>query len=174
MQKPTRFLTPHRRARLIAWALAMLAWAASVMFGERLQTRRHMRERYPLLTLRWPTRLVCKLAMTRAAEIVGLRVRRRPLRNAAPAGFRRRTRPHALLRAIVGARLRRALKRGDYAQRLRFLIDALNDLDAFARRWFVPRALRGLAKLCAVVAFAPPAAAILSAPALAPPAADSS
>ena len=51
---------------------------------------------------------------------------------------------------------------------------ALSDIDAFTRRYLAPRALRGLTRLCAVVLFAPPAAAILGPPASPPACADSS
>ena len=174
MHKPTRFLSQHRRDRLIAWALATLVWIASVLFTERAPARRHIRQRYGLFSLRSLTRLVLTLAIARAVELTQIRPRSRQLRNAAPPGFRRRTRPRALIRAIAGARLRKALKRGDLTQRIQFLIAALSDIDAFTRRYLVPRALRRLTKLCAVIAIAPRTDAILGAPAPSPALADSS
>jgi hypothetical protein len=166
MRKPVRYLKPHRLARLIAWALAMLTWLTSVLFTERAATRRHIRRRYRLISLRALTRLVTNLATIRAVEIARIRARYRIVRNAAPCGFRRRTRPRSIKRAVIGARLRKAFKRGDLAQRIQFLIAAFRDIDAFARRYLVRRALRRLTKLCAVVMSAPPAAVFLETSAL--------
>jgi hypothetical protein len=174
MHKPTRLLTDHRRARLIAWALAMLAWIASVLFAERAPSRRHIRQRYALISLHPLARFVCKLAAIRAVELAGLRKRQRSVRNAAPAGFRRRIILRPPMRAIVGARLRKAFNRGDLHARIQFLRAALSDIDAFARRHLVPRALRRLTKLCAIVMTVPRADAILGPPAPSPACADSS
>jgi hypothetical protein len=174
MNKPVRFLSPHRTARLVAWALAMLAWVAGVLFGEGAPHRRRLRQRGRFFSLDSLARFTCRLALVRATEITGIRPRLRVIRNAAPAGFRRRTAPRALERACIGARLRRATKRGDLAARIRFLTAALSDINAFARRYLVPRALRRLSKLCAIVPIAPAADAILGAPAPSPALADSS
>jgi hypothetical protein len=174
VQKPVRLLNPHRRARLIAWALAMLNWVADALFGAHALGRKRLRQRGRYFSLHRLARVVCALAMFRALEIAGLRPRSRVLRNAAPPGFCRRTDPGAINRALIGARLRNAMKRGDLAQRIRFLSDALADIDAFARRYLVARALRGLTKLCAIVPIAPSSVALLGAPAPAPAGADSS
>jgi hypothetical protein len=174
MNKPVRFLKPHRTARLIAWALAMLTWVADALFGEGAPHRRRLRQRSRHFSLDRLARLTCLLALARAAEIAGIRPRERVIRNAAPAGFRRRTTPHALIRACIGARLRKSLKRGDIATRIRVLAAALSDIDAFARRHLVPRARRRLTKLCAIIAHAPAAEANFGAPAHAPALADSS
>jgi hypothetical protein len=173
MQKPVRFLKPHRAARIIAWALAMLTWVVDALFGAGVSGRRRLRQRGRHFSLDRLARLTCLLALARAAEIAGIRPRARVIRNAAPAGFRRRTTPHALIRACIGAPLRKALKRGDLATRIRFLAAALSNLDAFARRYLLPRALRRLTKLCAIVACAPGAALTLGAPAPSPALADS-
>lgn len=174
MNKPTRLLNPHRTARLAAWALAMLAWVAGMLFGQGAPHRRRLRQRGRFFSLDRLARLTCRLAMIRAVEIAGIRPRQRTIRNAAPAGFQRRTAPRARERACIGARLRKAMKRGDVAARIGFLAAALADIDAFARRYLLARALRRLTKLCAIVAFAPPAVAILAPPAFTPAAADSS
>lgn len=174
MNKPVRFLNPHRTARRIAWALAMLAWIADAVFGEGAPHRRRLRQRGRFFSLRRIERFTCRLAIVRAVEIAGIRRRGRIIRNTAPAGFRRRTAPRALARACIGARLRKAVKRGDLAERIRFLTAALSDIDGFARRYLVARARRGLTKLCAIVPIAPPAAAIFAAPAQVPALADSS
>ena len=174
MNKPVRFLQPHRLARLTAWALAMLAWVAHALFGDGVASRRRLRQRGWFFSLDRLARLTCKLALIRAVEIAGLRSRHRVVRNAAPAGFRRRVAPRAIVRACIGARLRKAAKRGDLAARIRFLAAALADIDAFARRYLLAPARRRLSKLCAVVLIAPSAATIAAPPAFAPAAADSS
>lgn len=174
MQKPVRFLKPHRLARLTAWALAMLAWVADGLFGEGAPHRRRLRQRGGFFSLDRLARFTCGLALIRVVEIAGMRPRHRAVRNAAPVGFRRRTAPRALVRACIGARLRKAAKRGDLAARIRFLTAALSDIDAFARRYLLARALRRLSKLCAIVPIAPSAATISAPPAFAPFAADSS
>jgi hypothetical protein len=174
MRKPVRFLSPHRVARLTAWALAMLAWVAGALFGARELDQRRLFQRAVFLSLHRLTRLTCRLAIIRAVELTGIRARQRTIRNTAPAGFRRRTAPRALVRACIGARLRKALKRGDLAERIRFLAAALSNIDAFARRYLVPRALRRLTKLCAIVLIAPPGDAIPGPPAFSPALADSS
>jgi hypothetical protein len=174
MRKPVHFLSPHRIARLTAWALAMLAWVACFWFGADALNRRRIQQRVGFLSLHRLTRLTCRLAIIRAVEITGLRAPQRAIRNAAPSGFRRRTAPHALIRACIGARLRKALKRGDLVERIHFLTAALSDIDAFTRRYLVRRVLRRLTKLCAVVLFAPAAAAVLGLPASPPALADSS
>lgn len=174
MKKPVRFLSQHRIARLTAWALAMVAWIAGALFGDSVPGRRRLRQRGRFFSLDALARLTCRLALIRAVEIAGIRPRRRVVRNGAPVGFRRRTAPRALVRACIGARLRKAIKRGDLASRLRFLTAALADIDAFARRYFLPRALRRLTKLCATVPIAPPAAAIFAPSAFSPALADSS
>ena len=174
MNKPVCFLNPHRLARLTAWALAMLAWVAHALFGDGVAARRRLRQRGRYFSLDRLARLACRLALIRAVEIAGIRPRYRIIRNAAPAGFRRRTEPRALVRAGIGVRLRKAAKRGDLAARIRFLTAALSDIDAFARRHLLARALRRLTKLCAVVMFAPSAAAIAAPLVFAPALADSS
>ena len=79
-----------------------------------------------------------------------------------------------MMRAIVGSRFRKALKAGDLHERLKRLLAALADIDGFARRYLVPRALRRLTKLNAVIMAAPPAEPLDSVTAPQPCAADSS
>ncbi len=163
MNKPARLLKPHRFARLVRWATAMLAWLALVMFSETSRIdRRHIRQRYRFVSLDWIERLVRAFVVIRTIEITGLKKRPRPaLRNAASAGFRRRIKP-ASMRATVGGRLRKALKHRDPRVRMQRLMAALADIDGFARRYLVARALKRLTKLNAVVMFAPPAGAVVS------------
>jgi hypothetical protein len=176
MHKPARRFNAHRFQRIKRWAQAMLAWLALVLFSETTRIdRRHIRQRYCFATLDWAERLVRALAIIRAVEITGIKQRGRPpLRNAAPAGFRRRVRRSSGMRATVGARFRKAIKARDPRERIQRLIAAFADIDGLARRTLVPRALRRLTKRCAVIMRAPPADAIRALAAPAPCAADSS
>jgi hypothetical protein len=162
MNKPRPIINPHRFARLIAWAQAMLAWMALVMFSNAAANRRHIRQRYRFVSLDWVERFVRAAAIIRAIEITHARADpRRTRRNTAPNGFRRRIARSAYLRAVAGSRFRRALKHRDITERLRRLMAALVDIDAFARRTLVARARRRLTRLCPVVLVAPRAAALV-------------
>jgi hypothetical protein len=136
--------------------------------------RRRIRQRYRFAALDWFERLVGALVIIRTCEITGIKKRPRPpLRNAAPPGFRRRTR-RASMRATLGARMRKALKHHDPRQRLQRLVAAFADIDAFARRYLVPRALRRLTRIHAVVPIAPASEAVRALAIPAPCAADTS
>ena len=137
--------------------------------------RRLIKQRYRFATLNWAERLVRSLAIIRAVEITQIEQRpRAPQRNTAPSGFRRRVGRRATMRAVAGARFRKAIKARDQRERIRRLIAALADMDAFARRILVPRALKRLTKLNAIIMRAPPAAAVAALAAPAPRASDSS
>src|SRR5689334_933242 len=114
-QRRRPFLKPLRFARIVRWAQAMLAWLASLLFAEAPPAqRRHMRQRYGFAALDWAERLLRTLALMRAVEIAGIRPRSHPpLRNAAPAGFRRRIAHGAIGRVLAGARFRKAIKARD-------------------------------------------------------------
>lgn len=175
MYKTPTLLKPHRVARLIAWLRAMLAWAVSVLWTEDAPAnRRHIRQRYRFLSLDRIERYVRALAIIRAMDITRLRVRRRGLRNTAGSGFRRRTERAAMMRAVAGSRFRKALKHRDPVQRVRRLFAALADIDAFARRYLVPRALRRLTRLYAVLVCAPSSHPLCSRATPAPCGADTS
>lgn len=170
MQRHPPLLNPNRIARLVSWAVAMLSWIALALCGERFTSRRHVRQRYRFVSLAWLTKLLCALAMIRAGEMAPARPQpSRKIRNAAPDGFRRRINRPGLNRAILGSRLRKALAAPTAHGRIGRLIAAFRDLDGFARRYLLPRAIRRLTKVHAIVMRAPPAVAVrtLSAPALA-------
>jgi hypothetical protein len=177
MTKPPPIFNPHRFARLIAWVLAMLAWAA-VIFSTNAPSpnRRHIRQRYRALALDKFERLIRALAIIRVCEILHVRAPKhaRIIRNAARAGFRRRTERGAYMRALAGARFRKALKHRDPAQRIQRLLSAIANLEAFVLRYLLARAKRRLTKLCAILICAPPAAVLVSLASPAPCAADSS
>ncbi len=136
----------------------MLAWLARALTGAAPISRRFIRQRYAFASLNWAERFVRALAAIRAIELTGIRKRPRPpLRNAAMCGFRRRIARGGMMRAIAGSRLRKALKHRDPAERLRGLVAALSDIDAFTRRYLVARARRRLTRVHAVIAYAPSA-----------------
>ncbi len=169
MQTNQPLLNPHRTARLISWAVAMLSWIALALCGERFTSRRHLHQRYGFVSLTWLKKLLCALVITRAADMVmDRRSRAGKIRNTAPAGFRRRINPAGRSRAILGSRLRKALAAPTAHGRIARLIAAFSDLDAFTRRYMLARAQKRLTKLCAIILFAPPADAVhaLAAPAL--------
>jgi hypothetical protein len=161
-----RHLTRHRRQRYVLWALAMLAWIASVFAGRRITSRQaHQRGDISLQGL---TRMVMELVVIRAGELT--RIRRRSL-----AFFKRGRdlRRGHLLRSVVGSRLRRTLKRRDIAAHIANLIAVLRDLDAFARP-VAQRLRRGLTRLFPITRIAPSFDTMLRPPAPTPALTDSS
>ncbi len=175
MNPSAPILKPHRFARIAFWARTALVWVALILSSpDAYAGRRRIRQRYRLLSLGCMASLVQALILIRAVEITKIAQRARPMRNAAPAGFRRRINRPSRMRATLGARLRKALKHRDKSERIRLLLAALADIDGFARRYLVPRALRRLTKLFAIVMSAPPADAVASLTSRTPCAADSS
>ena len=159
MTLPNRFRTSDRQlARLIAWAQLMLAWIGAMLFAANppRPSRRHIRRRYHLFDLEALARMVSRLILIRACALAHRRpAPNRSVRNYARPGFFRRTRPRNLLRAAVGARLRRRLRHRDLRARLAALTRALADIDAAARD-LVPRLERRLTRLHAIVLVRPP------------------
>ncbi|WP_395646993.1 hypothetical protein [Terricaulis sp.] len=170
------FLKQHRFARIVLWATAMLAWLASMLLTDAAPaSRRRIRQRYGFASLAWARRLLRGLAVMRAVELSGIAKKpQASLRNAAPAGFRRRIVRGAIGRAVAGARFRRALKAQDLRTRIQLLRAAFADIDGFARRYLLRRVLRRLTKLCAVIPRAPPAQELRVLAVSEPRAADSS
>lgn len=128
MRLPKRHLSKHRRARLIAWALAMLLWMASVLFAGAAFTDRHARRRGARMSLERLARMVKLLIVSRAADFA--RMRRRARYVCFQHG--RDLTPRGLIRAVIGARVRRALKRKAIDETIAVLIDALRRLDTHA------------------------------------------
>jgi hypothetical protein len=154
MHKPPNPLNSHRLARLIVCAQAMLAWAAAVLFGDLVASRRRIRQRYGLLSIDKLTALIRNLMIARAGEQFGKP--RRQHRRYAPPGFRRRARARNPLRSIAGSRLRRFLREGDGAARFARLAHILSHLDAYVRAFLERRARNGINRLIALVAARPP------------------
>src|SRR5262245_4341653 len=91
-------LTQHRRARLIAWTLAMLAWLASVLFEGAPFTQRCARQRGKRMSLEGLARQVKLLIVSRGGELARLR-RRKPGSHYRGRSLRRPGR----IRALIGA-----------------------------------------------------------------------
>ncbi|MBX3430838.1 MAG: hypothetical protein KF779_14745 [Hyphomonadaceae bacterium] len=135
----------------------MLSWIALVLGGDMFAGRRRLSQRYRFVSLAWLRKILFSLAIARVAEMAGLyRPPSRIARNATGAGFRRRINRAGKERAILGSRLRKALRARTLRERTALLLAAFSDLDAFVRRFLLPRALKRLTKLCAIVLFAPP------------------
>jgi hypothetical protein len=161
-----RHLTPHRRQRLVLWALAMLMWIASLLAGL-TPTRRQLAQRgdISLDGLSW---LVQRLILIRGGELAGYNRNR-------PCFFKcgRDLRRAHVLRSICGSKLRQALDHRDPIARIAILIDALTHLDAWAAR-FAKRLRRGITRLWSIAPAPMPAIALLGPPASPPACADSS
>lgn len=167
MRTPRRsYLTQHRRQRLVLWALAMLAWIASVVAGMKPR-RRHLDQRGDI-SLDWLAGLAKRLILIRAADMIAARPRR-------PDFFKHGRDLHRrhFMRSAFGSALRRALKHRDPVQRIVILISAVTHLDAWAAR-FTKRLHRGFSRLWAIAPAPTPAALILGPPAPPPARADSS
>ena len=158
MQFQKRHLTKHRRARLIAWSLAILAWVAWVFSADRAPSRRHMRQRFGFISLEGLARNVAMLILIRAAELAGVRYRQKPFFSHIRG---RQLWPRHALRSVIGGRLRRALKHKDFTTRVAILTDALRRLDVWAAR-HVRRARRGRTRLWAIAPAPAPAVPIIT------------
>ncbi len=73
------------------------------------------------------------------------------------------------MRAVFGARARKALRARNTLERIQRLIAAFSDIDGFTRRYMVVRALKRLTKLSAIIMIAPPAELVRGPPLHAPP-----
>jgi hypothetical protein len=165
MQTPRRpYLAPHRRQRLILWALAMLTWIASVL-ASIAPTRRHLSQR-GAMSIHRLARMVKQLVLLRAADIAGMKRKTRP-----PLLFKqgRDMRRRHIMRSMVGSRLRRALDHRDPVARIAILIDALTHLDAWAAR-FAKHISCGFARLWSIAPAPMTDAVLLLGPPAPPPA----
>jgi len=154
-------VTGHRFARYVLWVRLMLVWVAGVLLANaRPVSRRRIRQRYGFVSIDGLARLVRNLIILRGAQLGGNpRPRPNARRSDARPGFHRRTRPRNLLRATGGARLRRALKHRDPAQRIAILLRALSNLDSFAAR-LVRRLRHRLTRLRPLTPIRPAAAVV--------------
>jgi hypothetical protein len=169
MQLQKRPLSKHRRARLIAWTLAMLAWLAQVLLAHAPFTQRHERQRGARMSLERLARQVKLLIISRALDRLPRRRRRGP-------AFRGRAlTPRSVIRALIGASLRRTFKRKHIGERIFALMHALIHIDDYAAR-IAKRLRRGLTRrwLALFALNWPHSTLVLSTTKLAPCAADSS
>jgi hypothetical protein len=158
MYLPKRHLSKHRRARLIAWTLAILAWLAWAFSAERAPQRRHMRRRYGFISLEGLARTIALLVVSRAGELACMRRRANPFF----ARVRGRQRwPRHIKRSIIGARLRRRLKHPDFATRVAILAAAAANLDAWATA-HIKKLRRGMTRLWAIAPASAPAAPLIT------------
>jgi len=136
MKPHRRSITKHQRARLIAWTLAMLMWMASVFMGAAF-TPRHERQRAERMSLEFLKWRVKALIISRAVDFISIRWRR------GSGGGGKLKAGH--IRAVVGARLCRLLKRRDVLDCVRALLNVLLNLDAHAKS-VAKRMKRGLSR----------------------------
>jgi hypothetical protein len=169
MQLQKRPLSKHQRARLIAWTLTMLAWLAQVLCANVLFTPRHERQRATRMSLERLTRQVEMLIISRARDML-------PPRRAGARTYRGLSlTPHAVIRAVIGVRMRGQLRRTDIVEHCLALMHALTHIDTFAKL-IAKRLRRGLTRrwLALFATVWSRSAPVLSAIAFAPLAADSS
>jgi len=151
-------ITKHRLARLIAWALAMLAWIGAMLFADTSArpNRRHIRRRYSQLSLQPMARMVARLIFLRATQLIPMpALRRRSIRVSAAPGFRKRVQPRQLVRSAIGAAVRKSLRHRDLRTRLAILLNALANIDALAAK-LTRRLRRRFTRLAALTVACPP------------------
>lgn len=123
------FLTQHRLRRLALWTLTLLQWIAAILSTDHALGSRQLQQRFVFLSLPWLTRRVSLILIVRASQLAGPRRRQR-------IRFWRRGRDMRcshLIRTVLGARLRRALRHKDACAWIAKLIHVLRNLDAYAR-----------------------------------------
>lgn len=160
-------IRPLSIARLLRWAMLWLLKHALFLVSGEPDARVHLRRM---------TRTVARLIFLRAYALLPQRPRRRCWRPlSAPTGFVRRrcTSAGRMLRAAIGASLRRRLRGRGPAQRLCALLYALWRAEQLAAR-LARRLALGLTRLSPILALRPPADLLDLLAAPAPRAADSS
>jgi hypothetical protein len=165
--KPPIF-TEHRRKRLTLWALTVLGWLMSVLFGDRDVSVRHLNQRLDYLFLDELTDVTRALLVSRALQFAKVRMPRRLHYWRHGRSLRR---AH-FMRSFLGKRFRRLLAHRDLKTRIAQLIAVLRNLDVYARR--LMQRMRNLRRLWRIVPRIAPGALILGAPAPTPALADSS
>jgi hypothetical protein len=165
--KPPIF-TEHRRKRLTLWALTVLGWLMSVLFGDRDVSVRHLQQRLEHLFLVELTDVTRALLVSRALQFAKVRIRGR----LHYCKHGRSVRRAHFMRSFLGARFRRLLAHRDLKTRIAQLIAVLRDLDTHARR--LMQRMRKLHGLWRVVPEIGPAVLILGPLASTPAFSDSS
>jgi hypothetical protein len=165
--KPPIF-TEHRRKRLTLWALTVLGWLMSVLFGNRDVSVRHLNQRLDFVFLDELTDVTRALLVSRALQFASVRTPRRLHYWKHGRSLRR---VH-FMRSFLGARFRRLLAHRDLKTRIAQLIAVLRNLDVYARR--LMQRMRKLHRLWRIVPRIAPAALMLGPPAPPPAVCDSS
>ena len=165
--KPPIF-TEHRRKRLTLWALTVLGWLMSVLFGARDVSVRHLNQRLHHVFLDQLTGVTTALLVSRALQFAKVRLRARLHYWKHGRSLRR---AH-FMRSFLGARFRRLLNHQDLKTRIAQLIAVLRNLDTHARR--LMQRVRKLHRLWRIVPHIALAALILGSPASPPAFSDSS
>jgi hypothetical protein len=169
MNKPRKpIFTEHRRKRLTLWALTVLGWLMSVLFGDREVSVRHLNQRLDFVFLDELTDVTRVLLVSRALQFAKAPNRRRLHYWRHGRSLRR---AH-FMRSFLGAHFRRLLTHRDFKTRIAQLIDLLRNLDVHARR--LAQRLRKLHRLWRLVPRIAPAVLILGPPASPPALTDSS
>ncbi|HYD72581.1 MAG TPA: hypothetical protein VEF55_05550 [Candidatus Binatia bacterium] len=156
--KPPIF-TEHRRKRLTLWALTVLGWLMSVLFGDRDVSFRHLKQRLDYVFLDELTGTTRALLIARALQFAKVRMPRRLHYWKHGRSLRR---AH-FMRSFLGAHFRRLLTHRDLKTHIAQLIDVLRKLDSHARR--LAQRMRTLHRLWRIVPPIAPAALILGPPA---------
>ena len=128
MNTPKHHLSRHQRQRLVLWALAMLAWIVSVLFGAREFSHRQLGQRHRKMSLAGLEHMAIQLMIIRAVELARLR---RPKRFRFYRYGRSLLRPH-FIRSLLGSRLRRLIRHKDLHNRIIALFDVLRRMDNYA------------------------------------------
>jgi hypothetical protein len=169
MDKPKPpFFTEHRRKRLTLWALTVLGWLMSVLFGERDVSVRHLQQRLDHVFLDKLTDVTRALLVSRALNFAKVRIRGRLQYWKHGRSLRR---AH-FMRSFLGSRFRRLLAHRDLKTRIAQLIAVLRNLDSYARG--LMKRMRKLYRLWRIVPRIAPATTLRGAFAPMPALADSS
>jgi len=145
----------RKLARLIAAAWLVLAWIAAALFSEALPiNRRHIKQRYRWLNLDRIAGVIACLVVARAGHLMH-KLNARSQRDYARAGFARRMRRGHMLRTLIGARLRKALKYPNVTQRYARLLHVLTHIDLWTQR-MIRRLHRGTTRIRPLIAVRPP------------------
>ena len=169
MNKPRKpFFTEHRRKRLTLWALTVLRWLTSVLFGNRDVSVRHLKQRLDFVFLDDLTEVTRALLVSRALQFA-----RAPNRGRLHYWKHGRSLRRAhFMRSFLGAHFRRLLTHRDLKTRIAQLAELLRNLDTHSRR--LAQRLRTLHRLWRIVPRVAAMALILGPPASPPALADSS
>lgn len=163
MDQPRKpIFTEHRRKRLTLWALTVLGWLMSVLFGNRDVSVRQLNQRLDFVFLDELTDVTRALLVSRALQFAKIpgRGRLHHWKNG------RSLRRAHFMRSFLGAHFRRLLTHKDLKTHIAQLTELLTHLDTQARR--LAQRMRRLYRLWRVVPPIAAAEALYGAPASPP------